>query len=362
VKASLVTRAVGVGAVTVLGLIGCGSNSNGSTSNGSSGGGADCASGTLSGQGSSFQNAMEEQWVADFTNKCSGAQVTYTAVGSGAGIEQFGSGTTDFAGSDVVMDADQQKAADKACGSTAIHIPVTAGGIAVIYNLAGVDNLQLSASTIAKIFDGAITTWDNAAIKADNPGVKLPSTAIKMYHRADDSGTTGVFSKFLDTVAHADWTLGTATTLNWKSGQGATGSDGVAQGVKNTDGGIGYAEFSYAKQGGLSYAKVKGAGNDYAELTGANVGTALDTGFSVTGTGDDLAGTLDFNKMQGYPISTVSYVIACSTYGDAAKGTLVKDYLKYALGAGQGAAAQLGFAPLPSALDSKATKSADSIS
>src|SRR5206468_8132827 len=151
VNVSLVTRALGVAAIAALGLTACGSNNNGGGSTGGSGGSpaaAGCATGTITGQGSTFQQAMQQQWSGDFAQQCSGAQVTYTGVGSGAGIQQFGLGKPDFAGPDVVMLPAEQAAADKACGSTAIHVPVTAGGIAIIYNLQGVDNLQLSAPTV----------------------------------------------------------------------------------------------------------------------------------------------------------------------------------------------------------------------
>jgi phosphate transport system substrate-binding protein len=364
VKVSLAMRAVGVAAVAAIGLTACGSDNNGAT--GSEGDGstdaAGCASGSVTGQGSTFQQTIEEQWISDFSSKCSGAQITYTGVGSGAGIQQLGAGTTDYAGSDVAMIDTEQSAADEACGSPAIHIPITAGGVAIIYNLDGVDSLNLSAATLAGMFSGAIKTWNDPAVKKDNPGVDLPSTGVKTYHRADASGTTAVFSGFLDATAKSDWTLGADKELSWSSGQGATGSDGVTAGVKQTDGGITYAEVSYAKQNKLPTAKVKGATGDYTEITGETVGAALDSGFSVTGTGNDLQGTLDFTKMKGYPISTVSYVIACSTYSDSGKGSLVKAFLDYAVGDGQATADSLGFAPLPSSLSDKAKQSIDSIS
>lgn len=362
-KVSLITRAVGISAVAVVGLAGCGSDNNSSGSNPqSSTAASSCSGGSLTGQGSTFQAPIQAQWSSDFAAKCSGAQVTYTGTGSGAGIQQFGSGTIDFAGSDVTMKPDEQSAADKACGSTAIAIPVTAGGIAIIYNLPGVSSLQLSAPTLAGIFAGKITSWNDGKVAADNPGVKLPSTAIKTFHRADGSGTTAVFSAFLTADAPSAWTLGSDKTLNWPSGQAATGSSGVTAGVKQTAGGITYAEVSYAKQSGLPTAKVKGATGDYTDLTGAGVSQAIDSGFAVTGTGADLAGKLDFAKMQGYPISTVSYAIVCTKYKDAAKGKLVKAYLTYALTTGQGSADQLGFAPLPSALVSKAQQSLGGVS
>ena len=364
-KVSLVVRAVGVSAVVALGLTACGSDNNTANSaagNGGSGGAAGCATGSLTGQGSTFQQAIEQQWASEFAGKCSGAQVTYTGVGSSAGIQQFGNGTIDFAGSDATMIDTEQAAADKACGSKAITVPVTAGGVAVIYNVKGVKDLNLSAKTLAGIFGGTIKTWNDPAIKADNAGATLPAEPIKTFHRADGSGTTKVFSGFLDADAKGIWKLGADKELNWPSGQGATGSDGVTQGVKNTEGGITYAEISYAKQNSLPTANVKGVSGDFTAISSSTVSQAIESGFSVTGTGNDMAGTLDFTKMQGYPISTVSYAIACSKYKDAAKGSLVKAYLTYAVTDGQAKADELGFAPLPSSLAAQAKTSVASIS
>ena len=350
-KLPVAARAVGVTAAVALAVAACGSDNN-ATTNTSAGG--SCASGSVTGQGSTFQQNIEKQWISDFGSKCSGAQITYTGTGSGAGIQQFGSGTIDYAGSDVVMKSDEQSAADKACGSTAIHIPVTAGGIAVIYNLDKVDNLQLSADALAGIFSGAIKNWNDPKIAADNAGAKLPNTPIKTYHRADGSGTTSVFTGYLDAAAKGAWALGSGKTVNWPSGQAANGSSGVVAGVKQTPGSITYAEVSYAKQNSLPTAKLKNSAGSYVDLSAASVSQSIDSGFSVTGNGNDLAGTLDFTKMTGYPISTVSYVIACSTYKDAKKGAVVKEFLDYAVGDGQGQADALGFAPLPSSLVAKA--------
>jgi phosphate transport system substrate-binding protein len=361
VKVSLVLRAVGVSTIAAIGLAACGSdNSSGGSTPGASANG--CPSGTATGQGSTFQQTIEQQWISKYAAQCSGAHLTYTGVGSGAGIQQFGAGTTDYAGSDVVMVDTEQSAADQACGSPAIHIPITAGGVAIIYNLKGVDSLKLSAATLAKIFSGSIKSWNDPAIKADNPGVTLPGTTIKSYHRADASGTTAVFSGFLDALAKSDWSLGADKELTWPSGQAATGSDGVTAGVKATNGGITYAEISYAKQNNLPTASVKGAAGGYTPISGDTVAQALDSGFSVTGTGDNLAGSLDFTKMKGYPISTVSYVIVCSKYKDSGKGALVKGFLEYAVGDGQAEADALGFAALPSALAAQSKQSIDSIS
>jgi phosphate transport system substrate-binding protein len=199
VKHMLAARAIGVVAIATIGAAACGSNnsSGGGSVKAGSTSAADCASGSLSGQGSTFQQNIEKQWTSDFAQKCSGAQISYEGTGSGAGIQQFGSGTVDYAGSDAVLKPDEQAAANKRCAGTAIHIPVTAGGIAIIYNLKGVSSLKLSAPTLAGIFDGSIKTWNDAKIKADNSGATLPSTPIKSFHRADGSGTTSVFTGFL---------------------------------------------------------------------------------------------------------------------------------------------------------------------
>ena len=307
---------------------------------------------------------METQWSKDFGTKCSGAKINYQGTGSGAGITAIGNGTADFAGSDVTMAASEQTAANTACGSTALTIPITAGGIAVTYNLSGVTSLKLSAPTIAGIFDGKIVKWNDAKIAADNAGATLPSTPISVFYRNDSSGSTSVFTSFLKADAPSDWTLGASKTITFFSGaQGAKGSAGVAAGVKQTSGGITYVETSFAKAQSLPTASIKGEGSDYVDATSATVSAAIGEGFSVVGTGMDLAGAMNYASMKtGYPISTVSYAIVCSKYKDAAKGSLVKSYLGYAVTAGQAAADGLGFAPLPSDLAAKALASITAIS
>jgi phosphate transport system substrate-binding protein len=324
---------------------------------------AACATGTLSAQGSTFQANMETQWSKDFGTQCAGAQINYQGTGSGAGITAIGNGTADFAGSDVTMKDTEVAAAKTACGSDPLTIPVTAGGIGITYNLKGVTSLKLSAKTLAGIFAGKIAKWNDPAIAAENSGATLPTTPISVFYRNDSSGSTSVFTAFLVADAASDWTLGSSKTITFfTAAQGAKGSAGVAAGVKQTDGGITYVETSYAKAQGLPTASIKGAG-DFVDPTSDTVSKAIAEGFSVTGTGNDLAGSLAFAKMAtGYPISTVSYAIACSKYKDAAKGTLVKSFLSYAVGKGQAAADGLGFAPLPSDLASKAAASVAAIS
>jgi phosphate transport system substrate-binding protein len=323
-----------------------------------------CATGSLNAQGSTFQANMETQWTKDFGTQCPGAQVSYQATGSGAGITSIGNGTADFAGSDVTMAAADQTKANAACGSTAITIPITAGGVAITYNLSGITSLKLSTPTVAGIFDGKITKWNDPAIAADNSGVTLPATPISVFYRNDSSGTTGVFTAYLKADAGTAWTLGSSKTITFFGGaQGAKGSAGTSAGVKQTAGGITYIETSYAKAQSLPVATVKGVGTDFVAPTTDAVSKGIAEGFSIVGTGNDLAGNMDYTKMlTGYPISTVSYALACSKYKDAAKGSLVKAYLFYAVTKGQAAADSLGYAPLPADLATKAEASITAIS
>jgi phosphate transport system substrate-binding protein len=360
VKKSLALRTTGVAVVAALGLAACGSDNSSSAGGGNSSGGTV----SLAPQGSTFQQTIEQQWASKFASIDSNVQVTYTGNGSSTGIQQFGEGNVPFAGSDVTMAPAEQTAANNACGSTAISLPITAGGVAIIYNVKGVSNLNLTAATLAKIFQNQIKKWNDPVIKAENPGANLPNEAIQLYYRQDGSGTTSVVNAFLTSVVGKAWnlTLSADKTLNWPAGQGASGSDGVTQGVKQTEGGITYAEISYARQDNLPTAAIKGAKGGYVNISGASVAKSIKSGFQVTGTGNDLAGTLTFNHMTGYPISTVSYVLVCQKYNDPATGAAVRKYLQYAAGSGQQEANALGFAPLPTSLDRKVLASINTVS
>jgi len=327
--------------------------SSGSTSN------TGCATGTISGAGSSFVANIVQQWIKDYAAKCPGATVNYQSVGSGAGIQQFTSGTVDFAASDVPMKADEQKAADAKHG-TVVHIPWSAGAIAIEYNLDGVE-LNLSPNTLAGIFAGKIKKWDDAAVKADNPNAKLPSTGIQVVHRSDGSGTTASFTEYLTAVAPTIWTAGSGKDVKWPTGQGAKGSDGVTAAVKQTNGAIGYAEVSYAKGAGLGIAKIKNAAGSFVGPEGDAVATAL---AGATTTGADLKLKVNYEPADAgaYPISTPTYVIVPSKPANAAKGKLLKAFVAYALTDGQRSAERLYYAPLPPSLAGKGEVAIEAVS
>lgn len=367
-------RATAVAAGVVAGavfLTACGSSSNNSGSGGttsaggsSSGGATACASGSLKAEGSTAQQNAMNEWIKDFQQKCSGATIAYNGTGSGAGVKNFNGGQVDFAGSDSALNPakGETAAATKRCGSPALNLPMVTGPIAVAYKLGGVDKLTLTPSLIAKIFTGKITTWDDPALKAANSGVNLPSKPITVFFRGDSSGTSNNFAKYLAGAAPADFTLTPDNAWPGKTGQGKTKSQGVQQAIQSTDGSIGYIEWSYAVNGGLSYAQVdNGAGA--VELTADSAGKAV-AAAKVTGTGDDLTLKLDYATKEAgaYPIILVTYEIVCTKYSDAKIGSLVKAFLAYTASDGQGVLKDLGYAPLPSEIQTKVQASVAKVS
>jgi phosphate transport system substrate-binding protein len=356
-------------ASSLLAVAACGSSSKGGTSAPSSSapassapstsasatGGIQCnGSGTLTASGSTAQANAISAWAKAYQAACKGAVINYGGGGSGKGVTDFTSGTDDFAGSDFPLTTSQKSDADKVCsGGEAVDLPMAPGGIAIAYNLPGVSSLNLSAATIAKIFSGKITKWDDPAIKADNSGVTLPSTAIQTFHRSDSSGTTYNFTNYLTNVAKSDWTYNFGKTWTAPGGQGAKGSSSVAQGVKSTAGAIGYFETSYAKQGNLSVAKVGDAGGKFVEDTADNV-TAFLAKASVAGSGNDLALKFDYTTADGsaYPITLVTYEITCTKGGK--KAGLVKSFLSYTSSTdGQAVLPTAGYVKLPDNIVSK---------
>src|SRR5437870_4450568 len=298
---------------------------------------------TVTGAGATFPLNMIEQWKSDF-NKSTGVSIAYTGVGSGAGRTQLIAGTVDCAGSDVPAAATEVQQLNDKYGSF-VYIPEITGAISVQYNLPGVTNLKLSGATLAKIFSGKITTWNDPAVAADN-GSAGPNLPIQVFVRSDKSGTSGVFTDYLSKVDAADWTAGSTQTFPTDKGQiGKAGSDGVANAVKAASGGIGYAEHSFAVERQLGEVQVKNGAGEFKGPDTAAVTQAID---AATANPD---GTLTLNYTTShagvYPISTVSYFLV-PTKMDANKGDNLVAFLNYALGTGgQGGAEKLGYAPLP---------------
>jgi phosphate transport system substrate-binding protein len=309
--------------------------------------------GTLNGSGSSAQANAETAWVAGFQEANPGATVNYASIGSGAGVTSFTAGGVQFAGSDAAL-TDAQLAgtfAGCATGSKAIDLPVYIAPIAIAFNLKGIKTLNLDATTIANIFNGKIKTWDDAAIKADNPGVNLPSTAITPVHRSDSSGTTNNFTDYLAKAAPAAWPNPANNVFPYPGEAGAQNA-GAASAAEAADGSIAYLEASNI--GTLSVAKLK-VGSKYVAYSPKAAAAVVDASqLAPSREKNDLAYNIDRTTTAAgaYPLVLVSYFIACQNYTDPAVGTLVKAYASYvASPAGQQvAAAAVNSAPLSATL------------
>jgi phosphate transport system substrate-binding protein len=341
-------------------------NAGAHTSASSTPSGQDCPSGTLNAEGSTAQTNAINQWIKDYQSACSGATVNYNPTGSGAGITAFTAGQVDFAGSDSALDPDKGEvaAAQQRCASTPLDLPMVVGPVAIAYKLKGVDKLIVNGELIAKIFLGNVTTWDDPAIAALNPGVTLPGTKISVFYRSDSSGTTQNFEKYLAATAPSIFTSkpDKDSSKAGFAGQGKAKSQGVAEAIAGTEGGIGYDEFSFAVASGLSTARIDNGGGP-VELSKETASAAAGAA-KVVGTGSDLSLSIDYaTKAPGaYPLILVTYEIACSKYSNPTAGAFVKSFLTYASGDGQNGLAQLGYAPLPSELQAKVQAAVATIS
>ena len=342
-------------AAMALSLSACSSSSSSSTSSASTSSGASASSssaqlsGTLNGSGSTFQTVYQQTAIQSFRSVQSGMTVNYGSGGSGKGRTDLASGVTNFAGSDSPIPTTEEA---NFKGKTVLYFPVFLGPITVSYNLSGVSNLKLDATTLADIFGGKITSWNNPAIAALNPGVSLPSTPITTAVRSDSSGTTQNFSLYLQTAAKSTWTLGSSSTIKWpSSARAGNGNSGVAQIIKSTAGAIGYVDYATAKASGLSYASIKNSSGNYIAPSTQSA--------SAAGDGITIASNLTFHAVdssqpQAYPITYQSWVLVYETQPNANDAAMLKAYIGYLIGAGQQLLPSLGYAPLPTSLQQKA--------
>ncbi|GAB2816262.1 phosphate ABC transporter substrate-binding protein PstS [Actinocorallia aurea] len=348
-----------------LSLSACGSDNNADVDASTAPESGNCVEATVNAAGSSAQKNAIDEWIKNYTANCAGAVLNYNPSGSGAGIEAFNAKQASFAGSDSALKPEEATAAQARCaGNTALNLPMVVGPVAVAYNLEGVDGLQLSPETLAKIFAGEIKKWNDPAIAADNPDAKLPDTDITTVHRADESGTTDNFTKYLTAVAPDVWKFEGGKVWTAPGGQGGTKSDGVTTLIKQSAGSIGYIEMSYAENAALSTAKVKNGAGEYAELSADSASKAI-AGAKIVGTGNDLALELDYKTATpgAYPIVLVTYEIACEKGLTGTEGEFVKSFLTYTSSdAGQAALKGLGYAPIPAEIIAKVRASVDAIS
>lgn len=321
-------------------------------------------SGTLKGAGSSAQASAMDAWRATFQTKNPGVTVNYDPAGSGAGVEQFTAGGTDFAASDKALDpkAGEVAAATKRCGGGVIEVPDYVSPIAIVFNVPGVSKLKLDGPTIAKIFAGTISKWNDPAIAAQNKGVKLPDLAIAPVHRSDKSGTTNNFTDYLHQAGGGAWKTPANEVWPISSGEGANGTSGVVAAVKAGKGAVGYVDASQA--GSFSTVQVK-VGSSYVGPTADGAAKALaasplQSGRSSTDIAVNVARTT--TAPGAYPLLLTSYLIACPSYSGG-KGATVKAFLSYIVSneGQQAAASHAGSAPLPASLQSKVAAAVDTI-
>jgi phosphate transport system substrate-binding protein len=360
-RKSVRTTATAAAALTLaLGLTACGAanEEGGNEPSGSK------LTGTLNAGGSSAQESAVAAWKKAFQSTNPGVTVNYDPVGSGGGREQFLAGGLDLAGSDAYLDDEELAKAKERCSSDVVEVPVYVSPIAVIYNVEGVDQLNLAPKTVAGIFEGKITTWNAPAIQADNPDADLPATKISPVHRSDDSGTTENFTDYLDQAGEGAWTGGKTKTWPVKSGEAAEGTSGVIAAVTNGKGTIGYADAGQA--GDLGTASIK-VGEDFTEPSADAAAKVLDASKQVEGrAATDIAIEVDrkLTDKGVYPIVLVSYQIACQSYEKKETADLVKAWLTYVSSAEglQAAAKDAGSAPLSDAVAEKVKTAVETVS
>ena len=305
----------------------------------------------LNGAGATFPYPLYSNWFIEY-NKLTGVKINYQSIGSGGGIQQITTGTVDFGATDGIMTANQTAAAVAASGPI-LHIPMTSGAEAIIYNLPGIaSGLKLTPDVLADIYLKKITQWNDARITAINPGMTLPATAIAVVHRSDGSGTTYIFTNYLSKVS-PEWStkVGNANSVNWPGGIGGQGNAGVAGQVQQIPGAIGYVELAYALQNKMTYATLQNAAGNYivpslTTATNAAEGVTLPDNMQVMLTNSA--------NPQAYPIVGFTWVLAYVNQPDKAKGQTLVNFLWWAIHDGQQFTEPLSYAKLSGAAVTKA--------
>ena len=360
------------GIVMLASVAACGDNTAATTDNSSSSDSTSKStpiSGNFSGAGASSQQAAVEAWIAGFQGTNPEAKIAYNPSGSGAGVQTFLTGATAWAGSDKALADDEVEQSKSVCAEgTAFDVPVYISPIAVVFNLKGVSDagkhINMDAATIAKIFDGKITKWNDPAIADQNKDLKLPDTAITVVHRSDKSGTTQNFVSYFQDVTPDNWTYDLSENWPNEVGQGAKGTSGVISTVKQADGTIGYADFSQVGDLGTVAVKVGDKYNEISAEAGSKVIADSKQDDTVKGDNRIVIKINHATEAEGaYPIVLVSYDIVCPAYKDTKQAEFAKAWLTYVTSdEGQKAAQDAaGTAPLPSSLKSEITKSIEAI-
>lgn len=356
---------VGIFAAGALVLSACGSDQN---TAGGQGTGAPAPTGTaqvdcggkkaLTAEGSTAQKGAMEAFIAAYGQQCQGYQLAYNPTGSGNGVKNFTGGQVDIGGSDSALKKDKgevEAAAARCDGNPAWNLPMVFGPVAIVYHNADAPELTLTGEVAAKVFSGAITDWSDPAIAAVNGGKALPAKKITVVFRAEESGTTDNFQRYLGAAGKGAWTKDAGKKFNGGVGQGAQGSAGVAEAVAAGEGTISYVEWSYAQDKKLAMAKID-SGSGPVELNAQTAGVAI-TSAKIKGTGNDLE--LDLNALyasntpNAYPLVLATYEIVCSKGYDPDTAKAVKAFLTVAATDAQGQLSDAGYVPLPDEFQGK---------
>lgn len=335
------------------------SGQTGTSASGTSASTTSPLSGSLNGAGATFPQPLYLEWIGAFTAENKGVKINYQGIGSGGGVQQFTQMTVDFGASDAPMKDEEVAAAEQASGAKVLHIPTVFGAVVIAYNVEGLKELKLDQDTLAAIFLGKITKWNDPKIAALNPGAALPDQAIQVAHRSDASGTTSIFTGYLSQISE-EWktAVGKGKEVKWPVGIGGQGNDGVAAVILQQPGTLGYVELSYALESGLPVAALKNKAGKFItpsleSTSAAAVGVEFpeDLRFSVS----DSPGT------DAYPIVGATWILAYDKMKDPAKAAVLKAFLTWALENGTQIAEELNYAPLPDELKAMAMQKVNSI-
>jgi phosphate transport system substrate-binding protein len=309
----------------------------------------------INGAGATFPQPIYTKWFDEYAKVDPSVRFNYQGIGSGGGQKQILSETVDFGASDGPMSDENIAKAPRPLW----HIPTVAGAVVVTYNVPGNPKLKLDGPTLAAIFLGKITKWDDPAITGQNRGVSLPSQDILVVHRSDGSGTSFIFTDYLSHVS-AEWKskVGTNTAVDWPVGLGGKGNAGVAGQVKQSPGALGYVELAYATQNKVPYADMKNAAGNYITPSLDSVTEALAT---ATIPDDFRFSMVNPPGEKAYPIAGTTWLLVYSQQKDPVKGQKLVEFLRWAYGDGEKMAAALDYAPLPPSVQQRALARVNSI-
>ncbi len=304
---------------------------------------------TINGAGATFPYPMYSKWFSEYHKAHPDIQINYQSIGSGGGIRQVLAGTVDFGASDGPM-SDEQLSQAK---TKILHVPTVLGAVVPAYNVSGVSGeIKFTPQALAGIFLGKITTWNDSAITAANPGVNFPNQPIIIVHRSDGSGTTYIFTDYLSKVS-PEWQtqVGKNTSVKWPVGVGGKGNEGVAGMIRQMSGAIGYIELIYAVQNNIAYGSLKNAAGNFVKASLDSVTAAAASVKSMPA--DFRVSITNAPGKDSYPISSFTWLLIPEQSKDAAKGKILADFLNWMVGGGQKMVAELSYAPLPESVAAK---------